>query len=76
MENQWKTTTARDSEITTTALEKTSEPENHHEVAALAYKFWQARGSPEGTPEEDWFRAKQEIAASKKLVQMVQTAIP
>ena len=69
MEKQWTTTTARDSGITTTALEKTSEPENRHEVAALAYEFWQARGCPDGTAEEDWFRAEQEIAASKGMLQ-------
>ena len=78
METEWKTTTAIDSGITTTALEKTSEPENQHEVAALAYEFWQARGCPDGTAEEDWFRAEREIAESKKLVQkeMVRTATP
>lgn len=27
------------------------------DIAALAYRFWQARGCPEGSPEEDWFRA-------------------
>jgi len=76
MEQQWKTTTVRDSGITTTALEEISEPENQQEVAALAYKFWQARGCPEGTPEEDWFRAEQEIATSKNMLQkeMIQKA--
>ena len=76
MEKQWKTTTTRDSGITTTAHEEISEPENQQEVAALAYGFWQARGCPEGTPEEDWFRAEREIAASKRIVQkeMVQKA--
>ncbi len=27
------------------------------DIAALAYKLWQGRGCPEGSPEEDWFRA-------------------
>ncbi len=73
MEKQWKTTTARDSGI---ALKEISEPQNQHEVATLAYKFWQARGCPDGTPEEDWFRAEQEIATSKNMLQkeMVQKA--
>jgi hypothetical protein len=30
----------------------------HEEICALAYSLWQARGCPEGTPEEDWFRAE------------------
>jgi Protein of unknown function (DUF2934) len=33
-------------------------------VAVLAYEFWQARGRPQGTVEEDWFRAEREIAGS------------
>jgi len=76
MEEQWKTTNARHHGITITALEKPSEPENQHEVAALAYEFWQARGSPDGTAEEDWFRAEQDISASKGMIQkeMVQKA--
>lgn len=31
------------------------------EVASLAYEYWQQRGGPIGTPEEDWFRAEEEI---------------
>lgn len=31
------------------------------EIACLAYRFWQARGCPEGSPEEDWFRAEEDI---------------
>lgn len=26
----------------------------------LAYRFWQERGRPHGSPEEDWFRALRE----------------
>ena len=29
----------------------------HSDIAALAYQLWQARGCPEGSPEEDWFEA-------------------
>ena len=31
------------------------------DIAALAYKLWQARRRPEGSPEEDWFRAIEEL---------------
>lgn len=31
------------------------------EVARLAHQYWLERGSPIGTPEEDWFRAEDEI---------------
>jgi len=33
----------------------------HEEIAELAYWYWEARGRPVGSPEEDWFRAEQEI---------------
>ena len=31
-------------------------------IAVLAYEFWQERGCPHGSPEQDWFRAEREIA--------------
>lgn len=30
-------------------------------IAALAYKLWEARGCPEGSSQEDWFRAVEEL---------------
>jgi hypothetical protein len=33
----------------------------HGEIAALAYTYWEARGSPAGSPCEDWFRAEREL---------------
>jgi len=30
-------------------------------IDALAYQLWQARCCPEGSPEEDWFRAVEEL---------------
>jgi hypothetical protein len=35
----------------------------HEDIAALAYALWHARGCPEGSPEEDWFQAAQELRA-------------
>ncbi|HLH06522.1 MAG TPA: DUF2934 domain-containing protein [Terriglobales bacterium] len=35
------------------------------EIAALAYQLWQSRGCPDGSPEEDWFRAEQELQSRK-----------
>ena len=35
----------------------------HEEIVALAYALWQQRGSPEGSPEEDWFAAEQQLLA-------------
>ena len=33
----------------------------HDDIASLAHQLWQARGSPEGSSHEDWFRAAQEL---------------
>jgi len=33
----------------------------HDEIAALAYELWQARGCPDGSPEDDWSRAAREL---------------
>jgi hypothetical protein len=33
----------------------------HREIAALAYEFWQARGCPEGSADEDWANAVKEL---------------
>lgn len=38
-------------------------PLEQNSIAALAYQFWQARGCPFGSPEEDWFRAEAELRA-------------
>jgi len=36
------------------------------EVARLAHQYWLERGSPIGTPEEDWFRAEEEIRLRRR----------
>ncbi len=33
----------------------------HERIANLAYFHWLQRGCPEGSPEEDWFRAEKQI---------------
>lgn len=44
----------RDSEVTET------------KIASLAYFFWQSRGCPEGSPEDDWFRAETELRRERQ----------
>jgi hypothetical protein len=66
MKERQKATTSVNGGITTTAVAQTSEPAGEQKIAALAYHFWLTRGCPEGTPEEDWFRAEQEIARSQE----------
>ena len=33
----------------------------HAEIALLAHELWAARGCPDGSPEEDWSRAVEEL---------------
>jgi len=35
------------------------------EIARLAYSYWEARGCPAGSAEEDWFRAEQGMKAQR-----------
>ena len=37
----------------------------HRVIATLAYELWRARGCPEGSPEEDWFRAAELLRSHK-----------
>jgi len=52
---------------TARAVEPAAEPArpdstpSHEEIARLAQIYWQARGCPEGSPEEDWLRAEAEL---------------
>jgi hypothetical protein len=36
------------------------------DIALLAYSYWEARGCQGGCPEEDWFRAEQELTAPQQ----------
>ena len=35
--------------------------EQREQIASIAYGLWQSRGCPEGSPEEDWFRAEEQL---------------
>jgi hypothetical protein len=39
---------------------------DHEDIATLAHKLWEARGCPEGSPEEDWFHAVRELRARRE----------
>jgi len=36
---------------------------SHAAIARLAYSYWEARQSPHGSAEDDWFRAERELRA-------------
>ena len=44
-------------EAGTNQHESPDQQAEQQEIAVLAYQFWQERGCPEGSPEEDWYRA-------------------
>jgi len=45
----------------------------HHEdtesaIARLAYQLWLQRGSPEGSPDEDWYRAESLLQSGRAVI--------
>jgi Protein of unknown function (DUF2934) len=64
MSDNWKTVLSQYAEVTTNNLETARKVENSQEVTVLAHELWKARGCPPGTPDEDWFKAERQIAAS------------
>jgi hypothetical protein len=55
-------------EATKQAVAAQAEPPeipNYEQIASLAYQLWQERGCPEGSPDEDWLRAEQELTGSR-----------
>ena len=41
-----------------------AEVDTQQEIAARAHELWIERGCPVGSPDEDWFRAEEEIRQS------------
>jgi hypothetical protein len=37
------------------------------QIAALAYQLWLARGCPNGSPEEDWLSAEQQLKPDRAI---------
>jgi hypothetical protein len=44
---------------------------SREDVALQAYLYWEARGFRGGSPEEDWLRAEQELAAKPSIATSV-----
>ena len=45
----------------TTKKQASAPAPSHQEIAMLAEKYWAERGWPQGSPEQDWLRAEQEL---------------
>jgi len=56
---------AQNTELRNTTEEAAAEPisVDPDEVRLLAYQYWEERGHPEDSPEQDWIRAEHEIAS-------------
>lgn len=39
----------------------------HEDIAALAYALWKEQGCPEGTQEEHWLKAEQELTVNQEV---------
>jgi Protein of unknown function (DUF2934) len=54
--------------VAETQTTQTEQPAHEYRegIAKLAYHLWQARGCPEGSPEEDWFTAEREMQTSEQ----------
>ena len=50
-------------------------PAKQGEIAALAYKYWLDRGFKNGSPQEDWLRAKLEVAHRLRASGVAQAAL-
>ncbi len=35
--------------------------EQREQIEKLAYQMWEGRGRPMGSPDDDWFRAEEEV---------------
>ena len=40
----------------------------HEEIAQRAYELWEQRGRPNGSREEDWFRAESELSRPSEVL--------
>jgi Protein of unknown function (DUF2934) len=38
-----------------------------NDIELIAYRLWEERGRPHGSPEEDWYRAELEVALPEEL---------
>ncbi|MBS1793127.1 MAG: DUF2934 domain-containing protein [Acidobacteria bacterium] len=42
-------------------MDKCNLDNDNRQIEQLAYLFWEERGRPEGSPDEDWYRAERYI---------------
>jgi hypothetical protein len=47
-------------------MQNESREPDHQQIAELAYWYWCDRGRPDGSPEEDWFRAEGDLKRGRE----------
>ena len=47
----------------------------HDQIEELAYTLWEKRGSPLGSPDEDWFLAETELSRTQQAEELPLYAI-
>ena len=40
----------------------------YEDIAKLAYRFWEERGRPLGSPEVDWHQAEREVESGRHVI--------
>jgi hypothetical protein len=48
-------------------VERYDDPSVQERIAQLAYSYWESRGCPLGSPEEDWLQAEREFHERERL---------
>ena len=66
-----------ESEIeTASTVQKPIHQPTHDEIARLAHSYWLKRNADDGSAEDDWHRAEQELRSRSKASRLVPFAVP
>jgi hypothetical protein len=57
------------------ATHPTAKPNDHQQIATLAYEYWMQRGCPEASPEIDWLRAEEHLRNQARLAATAEALI-
>jgi hypothetical protein len=53
--------TAQETKVTNRSAEAPNVEPDHDQIETLAYQLWLERGCPDGSPQDDWFRAETQL---------------
>jgi hypothetical protein len=61
---------------TAAAVQKRIRQPTHDDIARLAHSYWLRRNADDGSAEDDWHRAEQELRSRSKASPLVPVAVP